>query len=184
MASKNEAEWSASFQRRPRLTPEQAQRVVALRQRLTEQRYLSFEYLLRRATSSGTKSEQVAWWSVWAVQVFVEHQHRFPRKGELYPYLHKILDESKTLEGLKLPPLESLPGEGPREAQRTSMESLQHEVSSLRKKLQSANREVQTAYSNVVDSISQFESGQAESLSLDPNNLQSLLAKLLSLTSV
>jgi hypothetical protein len=105
------------------------------------------EYLLRRAAYSGTKSEQVAWWSVWAVVVFVEHEHRFPRKGELYPYLHNVLDESKTLEGLKLPKLEFLPGTGPGEAQRTSTESLQHEVSVLRQKLQSVHKLVESQIS-------------------------------------
>jgi hypothetical protein len=89
---------------------------------LTEVRYLSFEYLLRRAALSDTKSEKVAWWSVWAIQAFVERLHRFPRQGELYPYLHDVLDESKTFEGLKLPPLVYTKEDSPGEAQRSLLE--------------------------------------------------------------
>lgn len=123
--------WEHSFQSGPRLTPEEAHRVVVLRQRLTDLRYLSSEYLLRRAVLSPTKGGKIAWQSVWALMVFVEHQKRFPRQGELYPYLHKILDESKVLEDLELPELDVLPNSDAQEAQKSLLEKLRGDVSTL-----------------------------------------------------
>jgi len=126
-----EQKWERSFQTGPRLTPEEAHRVVVLRQRLTDLRYLSSEYLLRRATLSPTKGGKIAWQSVWALMVFVEHQKRFPRQGELYPYLHKILDESKVLEDLDLPELDVLPNSEAQEAQKSLLEKLRGDVTVL-----------------------------------------------------
>jgi len=143
-------------------SPEAALRTLQLRERLTEMRYLHLEYPLRRAFCS-VSSEKKAWWSVWAISVFVERQHRFPRKGELYPYLHMILDESKTMEELKLPPLESLPGEGPKEAQRTSMERLQHENCLLRKALSLATSDLKTFASAIQNGPSSVHKPQIAS---------------------
>jgi len=128
MVRTEEKVWAQSFQTKPRLSPAEAHQLVVLRQRVTELRYLSLEYLLRRAAHSDTKSERVAWESVWALTVFVEHGHRFPRQGELYPYLHKVLDESRTLEDLNLPPVDiSLPPYGPQDAQKSVLETLTHD---------------------------------------------------------
>jgi hypothetical protein len=124
MKNTEESAWERSFQIGPRLTPEEVHRVVVLRSRLTGLRYLSSEYLLRRAAHSGTKSERTAWQSVWALSVFVEHAKRFPRQGELYPYLHGILDESKILEDLNLPPMDVLPMGDASEAQKSLLEDL------------------------------------------------------------
>jgi len=124
MKNTEEKTWERSFQTGPRLSPEEIHRVVVLRSRLTGLRYLSSEYLLRRANHSGTKSEKLAWESVWALSVFVEHAKRFPRQGELYPYLHGILDESKTLEDLDLPPMDVLPMGDASEAQKSLLEDL------------------------------------------------------------
>jgi hypothetical protein len=124
MKNTEESAWERSFQTGPRLTPEEVHRVVVLRSRLTGLRYLSSEYLLRRAMHSGTKSERTAWQSVWALCVFVEHAKRFPRQGELYPYLHGILDESKILEDLNLPPMDVLPMGDASEAQKSLLEDL------------------------------------------------------------
>jgi len=124
MKNTEESAWERSFQTRPRLTPEEVHRIVILRSRLTGLRYLSSEYLLRRAAHSGTKSERTAWQSVWALCVFVEHAKRFPRQGELYPYLHGILDESKILEDLDLPPMDVLPMGDAQEAQKSLLEDL------------------------------------------------------------
>jgi len=135
MSNTEEKAWERSFQTKPRLSPEEAHRVVVLRQRLTALRYLSSEYLLRRAVLSGTKSGRTAWESVWALLVFVEHQKRFPRQGELYPYLHKVLDESNTLEDLKLPEIDSLDLGDSLEAQKGTLESLVNENLDLRSRL-------------------------------------------------
>jgi len=125
MSNTEEKAWAQSFQTGPRLSPQEAHRSAVLRQRLTGLRYLSSEYLLRRATHSGTKSERVAWESVWALLVFVEHQRRFPRQGELYPYLQAVLDESKLLEDLDLPEIDISPISGqPQDAQKDVLESL------------------------------------------------------------
>jgi len=56
--------------------------------------------------------------------VFVEHAKRFPRQGELYPYLHGILDESKILEDLDLPPMDVFPMGDAQEAQKSLLEDL------------------------------------------------------------
>jgi len=122
--STEEQNWEKSFQTRPRLSKEEAHRVVVLRSRLTGLRYLSSEYQLRRASLSGTKSERTAWQSVWALSAFVEHARRFPRQGELYPYLHGILDESKTLEDLDLPPMDLYPSDAANDAQKSILEDL------------------------------------------------------------
>jgi len=136
MTTNPDKEWDKSFDK-PRLSPEEALRVVQLRNNLTEIRYLSSEYLLRRANLSNTKSEKVAWRSVWAIVVFVEHYHRFPRQGELYPYLHKVLDESKTLEDLKLPPIAFQQVMELGNCQKTVLEDLRAQVSSFQRKLES-----------------------------------------------
>jgi len=152
MKNTEESAWERSFQTRPRLTPEEAHRVVVLRSRLTGLRYLSSEYLLRRAMHSGTKSERTAWQSVWALSVFVEHAKRFPRQGELYPYLHGILDESKILEDLDLPPMDVLPIGDASEAQKSLLEDLvgrnlllAEEVSVLSNNLQRSAKNVAVA---------------------------------------
>jgi len=133
--STEEKTWEKSFQTRPRLSPQEAHRVVVLRQRLTELRYLSSEYLLRRATLSNTKSEKTAWESVWALVVFVEHHRRFPRQGELYPYLHEVLDESRPLESLKLPEIDIESVQVSLEAQKSLLETLQHDKAVLADRL-------------------------------------------------
>jgi len=139
MVRTEERNWERSFQTKPRLSPAEAHALVSLQTRVTELRYLSLEYLLRRATASGTKSEKVAWESVWALVVFVEHQRRFPRQGELYPYLHKVLDESKTLEGLQLPDIDfSKSSPGAPEAQRSVLEQLISENSDYKSRVQRA----------------------------------------------
>jgi len=125
---------------KPRLTAAEAANVVSLRTRLTELRYLSLEYLLRRASQADTRSAQTAWRSVWAIVVFCEHYNRFPRQGELYPYLHKVLDESKTLESLELPALTSQSAQEAWSAQRSTLEALQHEVSLYHRKISKIER--------------------------------------------
>jgi len=135
MVRTEEQIWEKSFQTRPRLSPAEAHRLVVLRQRLTELRYLSLEYLLRRANFSASKGERVAWQSVWALVVFVEHHKRFPRQGELYPYLHKVLDESKTLEDLELPTMDasiSASIDSGRDAQKSVSEQLRSDATDLR----------------------------------------------------
>jgi hypothetical protein len=144
MVRTEEQLWEKSFQTSPRLSPAEAHRLVVLRQRLTELRYLSLEYLLRRANFSASKGERVAWQSVWALVVFVEHHKRFPRQGELYPYLHNVLDESKTLEELKLPTIDSsFAGlDSGLEAQKSLSEQLRSDVTSLRASHERVLREV------------------------------------------
>jgi hypothetical protein len=134
MVRTEEQIWEKSFQTKPRLSPAEAHRLVALQQRLSELRYLSLEYLLRRANFSPSKGEKVAWQSVWALVVFVEHHRRFPRQGELYPYLHNVLDESKTLEDLKLPTIDTSFSriESGHEAQKSLMEQLISDAAGLR----------------------------------------------------
>jgi hypothetical protein len=134
MVRTEEQLWEKSFQTKPRLSPAEAHRLVVLRQRLTELRYLSLEYLLRRAHFSASKGEKVAWQSVWALVIFVEHHKRFPRQGELYPYLHNVLDESKTLEDLNLPTIDSsFAGfDSGLEAQKSLSEQLRADATSLR----------------------------------------------------
>jgi len=140
MSNTEEKAWERSFQTGPRLTPEEAHRVVVLRQRLSGLRYLSSEYLLRRATLSRTKQERIAWESVWALVVFVEHHKRFPRQGELYPYLHKTLDESKVLEDLKLPEIDSLDLRVTEEAHKGTLESLVATELELRSQLRASDQ--------------------------------------------
>jgi len=149
MKNTEEKTWERSFQTGPRLSPEEVHRVVVLRSRLTGLRYLSSEYLLRRATHSGTKSEKVAWESVWALSVFVEHAKRFPRQGELYPYLQKVLDESKTLEDLDLPPMDVLPMGDASEAQKSLLEDLVATNLLLTRKARILSDNLQRAAKNV-----------------------------------
>jgi len=151
MTRTEEQNWEKSFQTGPRLTSAEAHRLVVLRQRLTELRYLSLEYLLRRAASSASKGERTAWQSVWALVVFSEHHKRFPRQGELYPYLHKVLDESKTLEDLQLPTIDtSFPAhDSGQEAQKSLSEQLRSDASDLRTRRDRALAKIQVFYTKV-----------------------------------
>jgi hypothetical protein len=153
----SEGDWESSFQRRTHLSPEEARSLVLLQARVSELRYLSSEYLLRRASFSDTKSEKVGWWSIWALTRFVESHHRFPRQGELYPYLHKVMDESKTLEELQLPPLDLNQVKELQtcqmthlQAQQASLNALSTRLSTLREKSQKILEKLQnrTPYTN------------------------------------
>jgi len=157
MKNTEESAWERSFQTRPRLTPEEVHRVVILRSRLTGLRYLSSEYLLRRAAHSGTKSERTAWQSVWALCVFVEHAKRFPRQGELYPYLHGILDESKVLEDLDLPALDVLPGADAWEAQKSLLETLVARDLELSSKVRVLSQNLETCQKNLLVLLEAYE---------------------------
>jgi len=159
----------------PRLSPEEALRATQLRNRLTEMRILSSEYLLRRASIARSKSGKIGWWSVWAVMVFCEYHHRFPRQGELYPYLHKVLDESRTLEDLELPPLTSLPGEDAQEAQRGTLEQLQHDVLDYKSRMS-------TLHSRVESNLVEIRKISADKAEISTKDYKSLLEQLYALS--
>jgi len=167
MSNTEERTWESSFQSRPRLSPEEAHRVVVLRQRLNGLRYLSSEYLLRRAKLSPTKGQRNAWESVWALLVFVEHQKRFPRQGELYPYLHKVLDESNTLEDLQLPELDSFELEETQESYKMTLESLVGENLVLRDWASQVCKKIDWTLSSLIQNLA---TGTWVVISYDPNS--------------
>jgi hypothetical protein len=111
--------------------------------RLSVRRYSALEYLLRMAGLSSTKAQKVGWRSLAALFVFVEHEQRFPRQGELYSYLHSVLDESKSLEQLDLPPISIETVTQSLEASRLEISKDQQELASLRERVSQTLESIQ-----------------------------------------